>query len=1007
MKSSYRFQRLLSLASLLFAPALSAQTAQYWNGLPLNPSVLTVQREGIAKRAPNSSGQVTSSSLSNLAAGTGVRVRAVITPTVSGNYTFAIAGTKNAALWLSSNESRFNKQLIAWHYEFTSPLQWTKYASQQSASLPLIANTPYYIEAQVMSSTAGGLLDLGWKTPGSSAILSIPIANLSSLAADPADLNDNNLPDAWESQTGLVSSALPGALAEYGDPDNDGITNFDEYLLSSNPLSKEARSNGITRDTWSEIQGQSTGHLTAARSRFLSYANASVHVAKVDETSPNKIEGKNYGARYHGFLVAPATGTYRLWIAGDDDAELWFADGTVRYPGTATPLTNRFGKQLLAHTHNPGGSYYTNYRDFDLLPSQRSRSLQLVEGQTYFIEVLHKNESISGNHISLAWETPGQARVIVPASAFQSDVPEDLDKDADSLPDAWETAKTLSITDNGITSAKEGQYGDFDSDGLNNLLEFQLGTNPKAADTDGDTLSDGLEINYYRTNPLVSNAIATTQTTTLNLASPTETSVPWQTRSNGSILAYERRGWTDWSFTVLPGQEGIHEIRLVGGAEGGAVRTNETLPISIGLDGQTIGRQNMACVLGQNTTLKQLTPFLWAGNHVLRIQNHNVRADCYLRLNSITAYRLGGADANSNGLADWAESKFANENKLTRIPAESFTSPAFIEGITSSLPGLKLTRSVPGSDTTDVAALPGVNDGFYTNLLLDPAQPTQLGISFQGGPNPEAHSIAWAAVNILEHSTITIRQGDSLRLTAHDSSAASPEGSFTLGGGETLLSPVPSGPQPSASPVILLFNTPGTHTLTSTWTPIEGATQTANITVTVASASFGPAFDLQTYNRRTWTLPGVQGMNIEADSALFWNETTAAGATVRSFLVNAYEAGTRRAVARVPATGEIVATGEVQTFSLTRANATGDSQVVERRADGSSVIRFTIVAENLPANAEIRIHMNYQGTVFTNGSRDLILHPSDFNSNGIASVLVEASSDPPQICHSMSASLLD
>jgi hypothetical protein len=44
---------------------------------------------------------------------------------------------------------------------------------------------------------------------------------------------------------------------------------------------------------------------------------------------------------------------------------------------------------------------------------------------------------------------------------------------------------------------------DPDRDGLTNLQEFQLGTDPTNPDTDGDGLSDGDEVNKYHTNPLL------------------------------------------------------------------------------------------------------------------------------------------------------------------------------------------------------------------------------------------------------------------------------------------------------------------------------------------------------------------------------------------------------------------------------------------------------------------------------------------------------------------------
>ncbi|RGG85682.1 OmpA family protein, partial [Ruminococcus sp. AF16-50] len=43
---------------------------------------------------------------------------------------------------------------------------------------------------------------------------------------------------------------------------------------------------------------------------------------------------------------------------------------------------------------------------------------------------------------------------------------------------------------------------DFDEDGLTNLQEYELGTEPYNDDTDGDGLNDGEEINTYITDPL-------------------------------------------------------------------------------------------------------------------------------------------------------------------------------------------------------------------------------------------------------------------------------------------------------------------------------------------------------------------------------------------------------------------------------------------------------------------------------------------------------------------------
>ncbi|MBA4388962.1 MAG: hypothetical protein C0404_13355 [Verrucomicrobia bacterium] len=60
------------------------------------------------------------------------------------------------------------------------------------------------------------------------------------------------------------------------------------------------------------------------------------------------------------------------------------------------------------------------------------------------------------------------------------------DADADTLPDWWEIKYFGSI-------AAQNAAGDPDGDGLTNIQEFSLRTNPDAADTDSDGLNDGVE----------------------------------------------------------------------------------------------------------------------------------------------------------------------------------------------------------------------------------------------------------------------------------------------------------------------------------------------------------------------------------------------------------------------------------------------------------------------------------------------------------------------------------
>lgn len=51
-----------------------------------------------------------------------------------------------------------------------------------------------------------------------------------------------------------------------------------------------------------------------------------------------------------------------------------------------------------------------------------------------------------------------------------------------------------------------GQAVDSDKDGLDDVREKEIGTDPQKADTDGDGLSDGDEVIVYKTSPLISDS---------------------------------------------------------------------------------------------------------------------------------------------------------------------------------------------------------------------------------------------------------------------------------------------------------------------------------------------------------------------------------------------------------------------------------------------------------------------------------------------------------------------
>lgn len=76
------------------------------------------------------------------------------------------------------------------------------------------------------------------------------------------------------------------------------------------------------------------------------------------------------------------------------------------------------------------------------------------------------------------------------------------DGDTDLMPKLYEDLYPSFLSDlNGADAAL-----DQDTDGLSNLEEFQAGTRPDLADTDGDGLNDGLELDVHFSNPFVTDS---------------------------------------------------------------------------------------------------------------------------------------------------------------------------------------------------------------------------------------------------------------------------------------------------------------------------------------------------------------------------------------------------------------------------------------------------------------------------------------------------------------------
>lgn len=813
------------------------------------------------------------------------------------------------------------------------------------------------------------------------------------LEGSPAPVNPF---DDWMAGFDFSSFNNPD-LSGTGDPDGDGISNRVEFAYDLDPSFAEDFANGIVRERWENLGGGRVTDLTGNRARFLFTADERDLAPGVDESG----HGDNFGSRYRGFITAPATGAYRFWIAGHSEAELWIADGSITktITGQTVPLTNRFGKLRLATVRDS-----TEIHAFDQTPSQLSRVVQLQAGVRYYFEVLHKQGG-GGDQVSVAWQPPGSTREIIPAMAFDGDFTEAADLDNDNLPDDWEQNHGLNPTDNGLSNYRDGQYGDLDADGLNNLEEYQLGTDPNDRDTDNDGLSDKDERDFYHSNPLGPDTQSAPYVT-LPPHNFVDATGHWNRDSSGSLTALERRSAISYTFVIGNNDAGVYQISLTGGAAG-VPRPVEDMPLVFSLNGSRIGSAILTSINGGSATAATLTPWLKKGTYTLTIFHDNYRAALKLRIDSLSILKLAGADSNNNQTPDWIEQRLAANNHLTHIPATSLTSPVCIEGVAAvgvgkpdnnkRIPGLTLKV-----DGENVPPMPSIDSTFYADVPLSKTGPVTLTAAFQSGAINESHSITWAPTNLRANKKLYIRKGDSLLLDAWNNAGVPGNNvSFTVTmDGVPLADDQGHTTHTSGQPFIATFSNAGTYTLVTTYG--NHAPKTTN--VHVLRASFGPDLSARVHFPRDWT-PSALGhkLTIQADSHLTWTETTTEGSS-RSFSVMPSEAGQHYVIARMPddvvgAPSAIVDRGTVNAFYLAYIDETGDAQLIHTYPDGTSLMRGSLVAVGLPPDVYIRLSSYFQGTVFMNGSNTLWLTAADFDQNGVAYVYFEWNGEgSPQMC---------
>jgi signal transduction histidine kinase len=108
--------------------------------------------------------------------------------------------------------------------------------------------------------------------------------------------------------------------------------------------------------------------------------------------------GEYYLTRMRGYLHPPVTGEYTFWIASDNSSQLWLSSSDDPRKAKRIAFIARYN--------------WVAPHEWSHFPSQRSETVFLKAGQSYYIEALHEQTS-GDDHLAVAWQGPSLKQSVI------------------------------------------------------------------------------------------------------------------------------------------------------------------------------------------------------------------------------------------------------------------------------------------------------------------------------------------------------------------------------------------------------------------------------------------------------------------------------------------------------------------------------------------------------------------------------------------------------------------
>ena len=545
----------------------------------------------------------------------------------------------------------------------------------------------------------------------------------------------------------------------------------------------------------------------------------------------------------------------------------------------------------------------------------------------------------------------------VDSLTVSSTEPANLDSDGDGMFNAWERQYGLD------PEAAGDALLDPDQDGLNNADEYNAGTDPLDWDTDGDGVSDGMEVHDMGSNPLLVDITGIETAVSIDGAAVIEVLGAWATDGT-TIYAGSRRGAVVYELDV-PAPD-VYRLDIEGCAHNEVPQTN-VFDLLMYIDGEYLGRRSLVTDRQTNGMVCAMTPWLPAGRHTVRIYWDNVKDELALQINRLYLQVLQGPDADGNGRKDWVDQQFATQCGVEAVDT-SLVSPACMEGR-----GRYLTMmTVSGS-----AAQHGAGDRWYADVPLSANERTSVSISFQNGGQVVTNDIQWVPLNLIGAGNLTIRKGDSLLLTAFPGGAVDGTVTIDIAGVTNCVTTV-TVPVACRFDVVGLYTAIGLH---------DNGTITSNsIQVKVVEAEFNGNPACWVGRTREWECPRIpQEAAIESDNRLTLDDLGTAASGARTFSLAVDQPESRYVIARLGESGPVMANAEVRGFDF-YSSAQVYLRIVETQSDGSQIMEMGNVLSPKLDDLTVNLKLIVGGVIFEDGSLVQSLNTGDFDELGFYAV---------------------